>query len=248
MKKVLAFAVMGLALSVFSCGDTGVGVGDGTGGDGGGGPSGYTLTTSVYPSNGGSVSRSPNQTSYTSGTPVTVTASPAQGYTFTKWSGASSSTSTSVTVYMYSNQTLTANFNQASNAVVITLTDWSMKETDLLGDTKLDPKISFDVIAVKNGSIVSNNSTGALLDRDNVGQSWSGYAVSSPVPFISSADEIRIKPVVIEKDPLASDDISPRSYDYWSPIPSAGSSGYSTIGTVSTGTSQISYRYEFIWQ
>ncbi len=100
MKKVLVFAVVGLALSVFSCGDTGE---SDDGGGGGGSTSGYTLTTSVYPSNGGSVSRSPNQTSYTSGTPVTVTASPAQGYTFTKWSGASSSTSTSVTVYMYSN-------------------------------------------------------------------------------------------------------------------------------------------------
>jgi len=181
MKKVLACSVTFLALSLFSCGDTGVNVGGG-GDDGGGGGGG----------GGGG--------------------------------------------------------KKASNAVVITLTGWETKETDLLGDTKLDPKISFTVTAIQGGRVVSNNSTGALLDQDNVGQSWSGNARSSPVPFISSADELRIYATVIEKDPLASDDISPNYYASWMDIPSAGYSGSTSIGQSAKGTSKVTFSYQFISQ
>ncbi|MDR2592810.1 MAG: InlB B-repeat-containing protein [Chitinispirillales bacterium] len=73
----------------------------------------YTLITNMSPVDGGTVSRSPNQTSYMSGSSVTVTAEPASGYVFTRWSGASTSTSTSVTVAMNSNLELTANFEHA---------------------------------------------------------------------------------------------------------------------------------------
>jgi len=70
----------------------------------------YTLTTNTYPAVGGTVSRSPNQTSYTCGANVTVTAVEVAGYTFTGWSGASTSTNASVTITMDENKTLTANF------------------------------------------------------------------------------------------------------------------------------------------
>jgi uncharacterized repeat protein (TIGR02543 family) len=252
MKKVFACSVMALALSLVSCGDTGVNIGSGGddsgGGGGGGGSSGYTLTTYTSPSNGGYVSRSPNQTSYTSGASVTVTATPYSGYSFTGWSGASSSTSSSVTVTMSGNKTLTANFKaQVANAVIITLTGWETKATDLF-DNDLDPKISFDVIALTGGSVVSNKSTGALLDRDNVGQSWSGSIRSSPVAFITQADELRIFAVVIEKDPLANDDISPSTGVSWKPIPSAGTSGSTSVGTATRTSSKVTFSYQFIWQ
>jgi uncharacterized protein (TIGR02145 family)/uncharacterized repeat protein (TIGR02543 family) len=70
----------------------------------------YTLTTSVLPSDGGSVSRNPNSASYESGASVTVTATPASGYEFTGWSEASTSTSLSVTITMNGDKALTANF------------------------------------------------------------------------------------------------------------------------------------------
>jgi len=70
----------------------------------------YALTTSVSPQGGGSVSRSSNQVSYNRGTRLTVTATPANGYTFTGWSGESTSTSASIEITMNSNKTLTANF------------------------------------------------------------------------------------------------------------------------------------------
>jgi uncharacterized protein (TIGR02145 family)/uncharacterized repeat protein (TIGR02543 family) len=70
----------------------------------------YTLTANVSQSGGGSVSRSPNETSYPYGTSVTVTATPVSGYIFSCWSGASTSINASVTITIDGNKTLTANF------------------------------------------------------------------------------------------------------------------------------------------
>lgn len=70
----------------------------------------YMLTTNVSPANGGTVSRSPNQTTYTAGTSVTVTATPASGYIFKGWTGASLSTNSTITISMDGEKTLTASF------------------------------------------------------------------------------------------------------------------------------------------
>jgi len=76
----------------------------------------YTLTTDVTPYGGGSVSRNPNLSGYTSGERVTLTASAASScYRFTGWTDASTgalvSTSTQYTITMDSNKRLTANFD-----------------------------------------------------------------------------------------------------------------------------------------
>ncbi|SEP44563.1 InlB B-repeat-containing protein [Niastella yeongjuensis] len=81
----------------------------------------YVLTTSANPSAGGSVSRSPNASSYSPGTVVTLTATPASGYTFTGWSGGASGTNTTTTVTMNSNTSVTANFTN-STGTTYTLT------------------------------------------------------------------------------------------------------------------------------
>lgn len=75
----------------------------------------FTLTTTVNPSGGGSISRSPNATSYSAGTVVTLTASPASGFTFSGWSGAVSGTSPTVTVTMSTNRSVIANFTSNQN-------------------------------------------------------------------------------------------------------------------------------------
>ncbi|MDR3013677.1 MAG: InlB B-repeat-containing protein [Chitinispirillales bacterium] len=69
-----------------------------------------TLTIDIVPAVGGSVTREPNLTSYPHSTEVTVTANPAEGYTFVGWTGASESEEAEITVTMDSNMTLTANF------------------------------------------------------------------------------------------------------------------------------------------
>jgi uncharacterized protein (TIGR02145 family)/uncharacterized repeat protein (TIGR02543 family) len=70
----------------------------------------YTLTTTANPSGGGTISRSPNLTSYDCGTSVLLTATASAGYTFTGWSSDASGTANPVTVTMNGNKSVTANF------------------------------------------------------------------------------------------------------------------------------------------
>ena len=72
----------------------------------------YTLTTTTTGS--GTVSASPQATSYESGASVTLTATPANGFAFTGWSGAISGSSNPVTVVMSSNKSVTATFTAIS--------------------------------------------------------------------------------------------------------------------------------------
>ncbi|RPJ39533.1 MAG: right-handed parallel beta-helix repeat-containing protein, partial [Planctomycetaceae bacterium] len=67
----------------------------------------YTLTVSAT---NGTVTRTPNQSSYTSGTSVSLQAMPNSGYTFTGWSGALTGTANPATLVMNSNKSVTANF------------------------------------------------------------------------------------------------------------------------------------------
>jgi uncharacterized repeat protein (TIGR02543 family) len=76
------------------------------------------LTTTVSPSAGGSISRSPDATSYAPGTVVTLTATPVAGYVFTGWSGALTGTKNPVTVTMDANKTLTASFASNSKKII----------------------------------------------------------------------------------------------------------------------------------
>jgi len=70
----------------------------------------YTLTTTASPPAGGSIGWSPVATSYTSGTVVTLTATPAAGYTFTSWSGNVTGTANPETITMDGNKAVTATF------------------------------------------------------------------------------------------------------------------------------------------
>ena len=72
-------------------------------------PLSYTLTVSTIGS--GSVTRSPDQTSYTSGSAVSLTAIPASGQLFTGWSGAATGTTNPLTITMDANKSITANFS-----------------------------------------------------------------------------------------------------------------------------------------
>jgi uncharacterized protein (TIGR02145 family)/uncharacterized repeat protein (TIGR02543 family) len=76
-------------------------------------PAAYTLTVTVSPAEGGSVSRNPNADSYNAGTRVTVAATPNNGYEFLGWTGALNSNDSSVTVTMDgNNKTLSAGFRK----------------------------------------------------------------------------------------------------------------------------------------
>ncbi|HZL83308.1 MAG TPA: stalk domain-containing protein [Candidatus Deferrimicrobium sp.] len=70
----------------------------------------YALTTTVVQSAAGSISRSPDASSYAPGTTATLTASPASGYVFTGWSGALTGKKNPATVTMDADKNVTALF------------------------------------------------------------------------------------------------------------------------------------------
>src|SRR5664280_1387611 len=70
----------------------------------------YALTTTVAQSAAGSISRSPDASSYAPGTVVTLTASPVSGYDFTGWSGALTGKKNPTTVTMTADKNVTAYF------------------------------------------------------------------------------------------------------------------------------------------
>jgi C1A family cysteine protease len=76
----------------------------------------YTLTTSVNPVGGGTISVNPSPncgSQYTAGTTVTLTANPSAGRTFLNWSGDASGSANPTTVVMNANKNVTANFSGA---------------------------------------------------------------------------------------------------------------------------------------
>jgi uncharacterized repeat protein (TIGR02543 family) len=72
----------------------------------------YSLTTNISPSGAGLIS--PSSGEYESDVQVTLTASPASGYTFDYWSGSTSGTTSTITITMDSDKSLTANFKITS--------------------------------------------------------------------------------------------------------------------------------------
>jgi len=79
----------------------------------------YTLTTYVYPSDGGTVT--PNGGSYQDGATVTLTATPSAGYTFSHWSGDITGSQNPATITMDSDKTVIANFIEVSNQYTLTV-------------------------------------------------------------------------------------------------------------------------------
>ena len=106
----------------------------------------FSLSAAASPTDAGSVSRSPNQSTYQSGTSVTLTAVPNTGWLFAGWSGDATATTSPVTVQMNGNKSVTANFGlkapvltapaQSTGSVTLSWTyEWPCKVTPCLGST-----------------------------------------------------------------------------------------------------------------
>jgi hypothetical protein len=71
---------------------------------------GSALTVNVIPPGAGTVSRSPDQNGYATGTSVQLTANPGPGWSFSAWSGAVTGSTNPVDVVMDADKTVTATF------------------------------------------------------------------------------------------------------------------------------------------
>lgn len=86
----------------------------------------FTLSTAVVPSSGGALSAAPlpncigDSDRYTSGTEVTLTATPHNGYIFTGWSGDVTGDQPSKIVVMNGNKAVTANFSPSCYTLTTT--------------------------------------------------------------------------------------------------------------------------------
>lgn len=117
----------------------------------------FTLTTSVQPTGGGSISLSPSGGTYDSGTVVTLTASPASGYNFSNWSGSAVGPNSSVTIPMTENKSVTANFSPITYN--LTINSSAGGSTTPSGTITLNPGSSKSITATPSSSYFFNKWT-----------------------------------------------------------------------------------------
>jgi hypothetical protein len=87
----------------------------------------YALTVTRIGTGTGTVTTSPSGTSFTAGTVVTLTATPAAGSAFVSWSGGCSGTTPTCQVTMNSNTSVSASFAPSVTSIVIEAENASIK-------------------------------------------------------------------------------------------------------------------------
>ncbi|MGD1045732.1 MAG: RHS repeat-associated core domain-containing protein, partial [Bacteroidota bacterium] len=125
----------------------------------------YTLTVSS--SGGGSVTKNPNQTTYVSGTNVSLTPVAATGYTFSSWSGDASGSTNPLTVTMNGNKNITANFTLIQYTLTVNATN---------GTVAKNP----------NQSTYSYGANVTLTATPNAGYTFTNWTESGTVVFTSA--------------------------------------------------------------
>jgi uncharacterized repeat protein (TIGR02543 family) len=101
----------------------------------------YTLTTYTSPSEAGSVS--PTDGLYQLGAQITLSATPASGYTFDYWDGAASGSSNTVNITMDSNKTVTAHFKVVESESALKVAAFNIQ---VFGKTKREKEDVMDVL------------------------------------------------------------------------------------------------------
>jgi uncharacterized repeat protein (TIGR02543 family) len=94
----------------------------------------YTLTVTLDPENSGMVSLDPQQDSYHYGDVVTLTATPALGWSFANWTGDATGTANPVEVTITKNTNVIAHFTQNEYTLTVTV------DPEDSGTVSLDPQ------------------------------------------------------------------------------------------------------------
>ncbi|MDR3013558.1 MAG: InlB B-repeat-containing protein, partial [Chitinispirillales bacterium] len=150
-------------------------------------PNHYTLTTERNPVAGGTVTRTPNLTSYQEGAEVIITATPNTGYRFTGWTGAMASTDSSITVTMNNDMTLTASFE----LLTYTLT------------TDITPAGGGSVIRNPNQTNYNHGTTVTITARPNASYrfiGWSGASSSTDTSVTITMTGVRELTAMFEEE------------------------------------------------
>jgi len=164
----------------------------------------YTLHTIVSPSGAGSVS--PSGGEYESGVQVTLTASPASGYTFDYWSGSASGESPTVTITMDSSKSLTANFK----------TSPQMPQTSRTNPAGLRQTVRVDVDDWLDGKVVMELEMLELISGStawNMIHAWNMFNDEPEAGQEYILAKFRVKIVELEEEPY---DINHAQFDVYS--------------------------------
>jgi uncharacterized repeat protein (TIGR02543 family) len=128
----------------------------------------YQYTLSITINGQGSVTKDPDQTGYTYGTVVTLTADPDDGWTFDHWSGDLTGSENPTTITMNGNKDVSAYFTQNEYTLTITI--------DPVGggtvDTDIAPPYHYNDIV----TVTANANPGYTFDH------WSGDLTGSENP------------------------------------------------------------------
>lgn len=103
-------------------------------------PTEFTLAVNVVGS--GSVTKNPNQATYTYGTPVQLTAIPGDDWSFSGWSGALSGSTSPITIVMDGDKTVTATFIEDPPSGIIFSDDFSSGNFNAWTSTYGNPTVS----------------------------------------------------------------------------------------------------------
>ena len=146
----------------------------------------YTVSTSVTPTGGGTVTLNPSGGSYATGTPVQVTAVPAIGYTFSNFSGDLTGSTNPSTISVTGNKSITANFTASlctlTTSVVgsgtVTLSPTATNNAYVCGTP-------VQVTGVPNGGNAFGEFSGALTGKTNPQTITLNTSASVTATFVS---------------------------------------------------------------
>jgi hypothetical protein len=191
----------------------------------------YTLTVNTSPSNGGTVKRTPDSSSYKSGSTVTVTATAASGWQFDSWDGATGTTNP-LTVTMNENKTITAKFvpvtsgvttNFVKNGNFESTSDWTLNKWQNSSGTFAVSGGNANItgIGLPSGENASITSLQLVQNRIQLVQ-----GVKYQVSFEASAASARRISMIMQMD-----------IDPWT--------GYFSKDTINLTTTKQAFTYEF---
>jgi len=132
----------------------------------------YNLTATAV---GGSVTKSPSQANYKHGEPVTLKATPNEGYSFTNWSGDLSGSANPAMLIMDADKSVSANFTLKAYSLTVSASDGSV--------TKSPNKTSYN-----HGETVTLE---AVPNKDYSFTNWSGdlSGGTNPATMVMNADK-----------------------------------------------------------